>query len=135
MLLTIRWSKAERAGTAMLGGEREREEEFWFGQGFAWIQEEGNDTALRLFLKVDVPRIVERTKRRDQDRRFSVGFCDSYPYTASGLMSVFLSRLRVPEDRTNVVRAQLLAYPETRFSGDIARRLFTPLSYDLDFQE
>ena len=59
MLLTVRFAGMEReTARAILGGEEERHEEFWFGQGFAWTEVGEGGCALHFSLTVDVPRIV-----------------------------------------------------------------------------
>jgi hypothetical protein len=135
MRLTLHFPDAQRGlPIALLGGEEERHEEFWFGQGFAWAEGGEGRCAVHFSLVVDVPRIVARTKRRDREERFSVPYCDSYPYAASGLMALFLARVRVPNLGKEVYGfvCDLLSYPERPHSEDIARRLFSPAGYRVD---
>jgi hypothetical protein len=114
---------------AVLRHEAERLEEFWFGRGFAWIEEEGGGLTLRCSLLVEVPRLVARTKRRDLEERFSVGFCDPYTYTGCGLMGLFLARLGKPSTVRRKVEIEFVSYPERPHAGEIASRLFAPLGY------
>lgn len=136
MLLTVRFGieKHDRA-IALLGAEAERCEEFWFGRGLAWTVQGEQSAALHLSLAVDVPRLVARTKRRDRDNRFSVGYCDSYQYSAGGLMAVFLAGLALPVTGIGVrdLKIEIVGYPERPHSGAIAKRLFSPLGYDVTF--
>jgi hypothetical protein len=131
VLLTIRFPGAETSLAAALLGEEERQEEFWFGQGLAWVGTEG--AAIHCLLQVDMPRIVGRTKRRDKDDRFSVGYCDPYRYTATGLMALFLSelKLRPSGDERCAVAFEISSYPERPYGIEIARRLFSPLGYSV----
>jgi hypothetical protein len=113
----------------LLAGEEERHEEFWFGEGFAW-----KDTRARCVycsLRLEIPRIVARTKRRDREERFAVGFCDPYAYSATGLKALFLARLRmqVSGNAVGQVGIEVISYPEREHSAAIASRLFAPLGY------
>jgi hypothetical protein len=131
MLLTVRLGDGNRElSTALLGGEEERHEEFWFGQGLAWVESGDGTAAVHFSLLVDVPRVVERTKRRDLEERFSVGFTDSYPYEAAGLMALFLSRfpLSVREHRRRI-ELEIIYYPDRPYGLEIAQRLFAPSGY------
>src|SRR5690349_16083968 len=92
MLLRMSFHNARGLGQRLLGDET-REEEFWFGRGFAWTESRAGEAEVLLSIAVDMPKVVAQTKRRDREQRFGIGYCDSYAYTASGLMSVFLCRL------------------------------------------
>jgi hypothetical protein len=129
MLLTIRCSQG--AAAQLLSGETERQEEFWFGQAFAWIETVSAISSLRLSLQVDVPGIVARTKRRDREDRFSIGFCDPYAYSAAGLMALFLASLGPfrGASGTEEIEIELCSYPKRPHSEAVARRLFSPLGY------
>lgn len=131
MLLTVRLGDENRElSAALLGGEPERHEEFWFGQGLAWREAGEGNSAVHFSLLVDVPRVVERTKRRDLEERFSVGFTDSYPYESAGLMALFLSRfpLSTPERRGRI-EIDVIHYSERPHGAEIAQRLFAPSGY------
>lgn len=135
MLVTI-WFSSDSGElvSAILGGEKERAEEFWFGRGLAWAETGEGSSALRLSLLVDTAKIVARTKRRDREARFGVGFCDAYTFTACGLIAVFLrsfSRTLRSRERRGI-EIELVAYPERPHSAEIAARLFLPLGYALD---
>src|SRR5205085_6311364 len=93
----------------------------------AWT--DGN--RLQLSLRVDTPRIVSRTKRRDREERFSVGFCDQYAYSASGLVALFIAQLKIKTSgrAAEHVEIEMAAYPERPHSAAIASRLFSPLGY------
>lgn len=115
----------------LLGGDETLSAEFWFGRGFAWL--DGKSSALHLSLLVDVPRVVERTKRRDRESRFGVGYCDAYPFTASGLIAMFLAELdlRGAEDSVHNLEITLAAYHNGNHAESIAERLFVPLGFSV----
>jgi hypothetical protein len=115
---------------AILDGEVERDHEFWFGRGRAWVAANSAGPAVHFSLLVDVPRVVARTKRRDMEQRFGVGFCDAYAFTASGLMALFLTALGLTKRLGSVhtrVAIELVSYLLTPYAEEIARRLFAPL--------
>jgi hypothetical protein len=132
VLLTIRIEgKADGVLNTLFRGEAQMAEEFWFGRGFAWMNETARGIDLKYSLLLDVPQIVARTKRRDRAERFAVGFCDPYTYSGWGLMGLFLARFgQIPALRRGV-EIELVSYPERPHSEEIAKRLFLPLGYSV----
>lgn len=125
MLLSIHLESAVEA--------LERVEEFGFGTVFAWSC--ADQRSVNVSILVDVPRMVDRSKRRDIDARFGIGYCDSYPYTASGLIGVALANLsleKVIQHKRGSLRIEFSSYPRTEYSEQIASRLFKPIGYSVE---
>src|SRR6202035_3124949 len=82
-------------------------------------------------------KIVAQTRRRDREERLSVGFCDPYAFTASGLMGLFLVRLELPAMKRELTALEVVAmsYPARPHSHAIASRLFSPLGYRVETGE
>lgn len=135
MLLSIRFpDRSKDEVEALLPENEERLKEFWFGRGLAWSCSSSEGPAVHLSLVVEVPRIVGRTKRRDRDERLAVNYCDSYPYAASGLMALFLSRLQLVHRAgpgREKIAVEFSSYSSASYGVLIAQRLLAPLGYSV----
>jgi hypothetical protein len=127
MLLTIHFPGATTEQLVqLLGGEEEQQIEFRYGDGLAWIGEALQGPAVHFSLLVRTDVAVALTRRRDKEQRSSVGYCDSYLYTASGLMGLFLARLGLAARAPGKVPMEIdfVCYLERLYAAQIASRLF-----------
>jgi protein phosphatase len=137
MLLTIWFPGATTEQIIeLLGGEEEQQIEFRYGDGLAWIGETAQGPAVHLSLLIRTEVAVALTRRRDREQRFSIGYCDAYPYTASGLMGLFLARLglaaRVPEKMR--MEADFFCYPKRPYGPEIVNRLFGTYGFTVEIE-
>ena len=136
MLLSVRFPGADGGElSALLGDEEERQIEIPYGETFAWIEADTVPPAIHFSVVVRTGSVVARTKRRDKEDRFSIGFCDSYSSTASGLMALFLARLRVAAAfERRRIQVDLFSYPDRPYGAEIARRIFAPAGYEIELE-
>src|SRR5262249_1323962 len=137
MLVTICLSGATTEQlVALLRGEEEQHVEFRYGDGLVWIGSLDGRPALHFSLLVRTDVAVALTRRRDKEQRSSVGYCDSYPYTASGLMGLLLARLGLAARLPGKVAMEVdfACYPDRPYGPEIANRLFATYGYSVEIK-
>ena len=134
MLLTITWPNSGPSSNdiraALFDFEDVREAEHWFGWTASWLVDSEGGRSLVVYLAVDAFSLVGRRPKENR-----IGYGSAAPYCCVALLGQVVWELgKLAREKLGAVlpvQITVSTIEHTRFSREIAERVFRPLGYEL----